>query len=78
MGLFPLKSSVIKERLYCFSEYETNVSKAIQTANKVYQEFLDSEKGAGFCGQVAIFNFCFDNLEREKEFKFIPVIGFIS
>ena len=31
------------------------MSKAIQTANKVYQEFLDSEKGAGFCGQVAIF-----------------------
>ncbi|XP_054155190.1 protein retinal degeneration B-like isoform X2 [Oppia nitens] len=35
-------------------EYYENVSKVISTTNHIYSEFLKSEEGLGFCGQVCL------------------------
>ena len=35
-------------------EYETNLNKVILSANQVYQDFLNSDEGLGFCGQICL------------------------
>ena len=35
-------------------EYETNLNKVITSANQVYHDFLKSDEGYGFCGQVCL------------------------
>ncbi|CDW54347.1 protein retinal degeneration B [Trichuris trichiura] len=36
------------------SKYSEELSRAVDAANRVYQEFLDSEKGSSFAGEVSI------------------------
>jgi len=56
----------------------------IQTANQIYQEFLESEKGLGFSGQVRLFSFvvigkknfqkvCQNELLTQQNFKQIKM-----
>lgn len=46
----------------CSTEYIENVSKVVSATNQAYQEFLRSEDGIGFNGQVEfIFFFCQDS-----------------
>ena len=35
-------------------EYETSLNKVISSANQVYQDFLNSNEGLGFCGQICL------------------------
>ena len=35
-------------------EYETSVNKVIAAANQVYYDFVRSEEGYGFCGQICL------------------------
>ena len=35
-------------------EYQTSVTKMVNCANDVFADFLKSEEGQGFCGQVCL------------------------
>ena len=40
--------------LFSLSDYINSLNTVIGSANKVYNEFLQSEDGMGFCGQVSL------------------------
>lgn len=42
--------------------YQSVLNNTIESANKVYQEFLSSKEGKYFCGQVNKINFLFNYL----------------
>jgi hypothetical protein len=35
-------------------EYQTSVTKMVTSANEIFSDFLKSEEGIGFCGQVCL------------------------
>ena len=39
---------------FSLSDYINSLNTVIGSANKVYNEFLQSEDGMGFCGQVSL------------------------
>ena len=56
-------------------EYEANLNKVIASANHVYHDFLRSDEGYGFCGQICLVGdsvgsiLAYDALCRESSLK---------
>lgn len=68
LGSIPIMST-------CTPEYSDAVTKTVQTANTAYLDFIRSEEGSGFCGQVVLIGdsmgsiLAFDALCRSGEGK---------
>ena len=45
---------VVTRLFFSLSDYINSLNTVIGSANKVYNEFLQSEDGMGFCGQVSL------------------------
>ena len=56
-------------------EYEANLNKVIASANQVYQDFIRTDEGYGFCGQICLVGdsvgsiLAYDALCRENSLK---------